>query len=47
MHVYDLGLLVYLALLLGLSSFYMWQFRIEIEYYSVAYFEHIAKFDAL
>ena len=26
---------------------YMWQSRIEIEYYSVAYFECITKFDAL
>ena len=25
----------------------MWQSRIEIEYYSVAYFECITKFDAL
>ena len=26
---------------------YMWQSRIEIEYYSVAYFERIAEFDML
>ena len=26
---------------------YMWQSRIEIEYYSVAYFERITEFDAL
>ena len=26
---------------------YMWQSRIEIEYYSVAYFERIAEFDVL
>ena len=26
---------------------YMWHSRIEIEYYSVAYFERITKFDAL
>ena len=25
----------------------MWQFRIEIEYYSDTYFEHITEFDAL
>ena len=25
----------------------MWQSRIEIEYYSVAYFKHITEFDAL
>ena len=25
----------------------MWQSQIEIEYYSVAYFEHITEFDAL
>ena len=26
---------------------HMWQSRIEIEYYSVTYFEHITEFDAL
>ena len=26
---------------------YMWQSRIELEYYSVAYFKHITEFDAL
>ena len=26
---------------------YLWQSRIEIEYYSVAYFERITKFDTL
>ena len=26
---------------------YMWQSRIEIEYYSVAYFERITEFDTL
>ena len=26
---------------------HMWQSQIEIEYYSVAYFERIAEFDAL
>ena len=26
---------------------HVWQSRIEIEYYSVAYFEHITEFDAL
>ena len=30
-----------------LSEMYMWQSRIEIEYYSVAYFKHITKFDTL
>ena len=25
----------------------MWQSRVDIEYYSVAYFEHITEFDAL
>ena len=30
-----------------LSEMYMWQSRIEIEYYSVAYFERITDFDAL
>jgi len=25
----------------------MWQSRIEMEYYSVAYFEHITEFDTL
>ena len=28
-------------------KWYMWQSRIEIEYYSVAYFECITEFDAL
>ena len=28
-------------------TMYMWQSRIEIEYYSVAYFERITDFDAL
>ena len=27
--------------------YHMWQSRIEIEYYSVAYSEHITEFDAL
>ena len=26
---------------------YMWQSRVEIEHYSVAYFEHITAFEAL
>ena len=25
----------------------MWQFRVEIEYYSIAYFDHITMFKAL
>ena len=31
----------------GWSEEYMWQSRIEIEYYSITYFERITKFDAL
>ena len=29
------------------QEYYMWQSWIEIEYYSVVYFERITKFDAL
>ena len=32
---------------LKLQQIYMWQSQIEIEYYSVAYFKRITKFDAL
>ena len=29
------------------TEHYMWQSRVEIEHYSVAYFDHIAVFEAL
>ena len=35
------------VLLTEQNYMYMWQSRIEIEYYSVAYFKHITEFDAL
>ena len=31
----------------GLKQSYMWQSWIEIEYYSIAYFDRITEFDAL
>ena len=31
----------------ALLILYMWQSQVEIEYYSVAYFERITEFDAL
>ena len=31
---------------LNSDSYYLWQSQIEIEYYSVAYFERITEFDA-
>ena len=30
-----------------LEMLYMWQSQIEIEYYSIAYFERITEFDVL
>ena len=34
-------------LVVALNKFHMWHFRIELEYYSVVYFERITEFDVL
>ena len=38
---------VFMTATVIIGILHMWQSRIEIEYYSVAYFKHITKFDVL
>ena len=47
--MYFYGMAVVLLVFIGTytAQEYMWQSRIEIEYYFVAYFERITEFDTL